>query len=212
MSGKRGPLILSLSKDSEAGPSPLTCFPFRPCLAVAKRKRALAFTQEMNYYSNDYEFLFYGGLMADPKARQRLKALQELIKTNAIADQQTLVQMMSDTYGIETNQSIVSRDLRKLGVSKKAVGAALVYELPSIDASAEILKLGVIDVAHNEMLIIIKTMPGLADFVADFLDLQEELGILGTLAGENMVFVAPESVKKIGDVYEKVCRVLHVKK
>jgi len=150
--------------------------------------------------------------MADAKGKQRLKALQEIIKTHSISDQQTLVQMIKATYGIDTNQSIVSRDLRKLGVVKRSSGTLTAYELPSVDASTEILKLGVIDVAHNESIIIVKTMPGLADFVADFLDLQEELGILGTLAGENTVFVAPESVKKIGNVYEKVCTVLHVKR
>jgi len=146
------------------------------------------------------------------KVTKRIAALRELIKTHGIEDQQTLVQMIQEKYGIETNQSIVSRDLRKLGVTKRLVNNKMIYELPGIDASAEILRLGVVDVVHNETMIIVKTMPGLADFVGDFLDLQEDIGILGTLAGENMIFVAPESVKKIGAIYEKICRVLMVKK
>ena len=49
------------------------------------------------------------------------------------------------------------------------------------------------------------------DFVADFLDAQKNIGILGTLAGENTVFVAPILVNTIDTVYKAVCKKLYFK-
>ena len=115
-------------------------------------------------------------------------------------------------YGIETNQSIVSRDLRQLGVSKHQVNNRMVYELKEYDASREILRLAIIDVDHNESLIVIKTLPGLADFVGDYLDMQEDLPMLGNIAGENTIFVTPLKQSEIEYLFKEVCTALYYKK
>jgi len=47
---------------------------------------------------------------------------------------------------------------------KKIRNDVLVYELPGIDIQTEILKLALVDIIHNEAMIVIKTQPGLADF------------------------------------------------
>lgn len=144
------------------------------------------------------------------KITNRLQAIAELIKSQQIEDQATLVQLIKEKYGIETNQAVVSRDLRQMGASKHQVGSKMVYELKNVDASKEILRLAVTDVDHNETLIIIKTLPGMAGFVAEFIDMHDDLDIIGTIAGENTVFVAPQSVKKIKEVYEAMCNVLYI--
>lgn len=145
------------------------------------------------------------------KVARRHAAIKELIKNNPIEDQQTLVELMKKQFGIDTNQSIVSRDLRALGVSKQQQRNKMIYEIPSLDASHEILRLAVVDVLHNEAVIIIKTLPGLAAFVGDFLDLLEQSEIAGTLAGENTVFVAPRSIKTIAQVAQSISRALNFK-
>lgn len=145
------------------------------------------------------------------KKVSRLEAIKELIKNQPIEDQQTLVSLIKSTYGIETNQSIVSRDLRAMGVTKRSVGNKLIYELEEVDASREILRLAVVDVEHNESLVVVKTLPGLAAFVGDILDMHDELGIMGTIAGENTLFVAPKKVKDIENTFNEICKVLYVK-
>lgn len=145
------------------------------------------------------------------KVAIRHTAIKELLKSHAIEDQKTLVQLIQEKYGIETNQSIISRDLRELGVTKSKIDNKLIYEIPEIDASREILRLGVRDVVHNETLIIVRTLPGLADFVGDFLDMYQDKGILATVAGENVVFVAPTSTKGIKKIYTRICSLLHFK-
>lgn len=145
------------------------------------------------------------------KILQRQEAIKELIQNHPIEDQETLVEMIKKKYGIEANQSIISRDLRQLGVSKHLVNNKMIYELKEHDASREILRLAIIDIEHNETLIVIKTLPGLADFVGDYLDMHEELPILGNIAGENTVFVAPKQKIKIESLFKEISKILHFK-
>lgn len=145
-------------------------------------------------------------------AAARQEAIKQLVKKIAVADQKQLVALLKEHEGIEANQTVVSRDLRKLGVVKKMVNGVLLYDLPDVDVSAEILRLALIDINHNEAMIVIKTHPGLADFVGDRLDQFNDLKILGCLAGENVVFVAPKSIKNIRKTYAQLCAKFYFKK
>jgi transcriptional regulator of arginine metabolism len=145
------------------------------------------------------------------KVERRHEAIKELIKTQPIEDQQTLVQLIKDRYGIDTNQSIVSRDLRAIGVGKHKSGERMIYEVPESDASKEILRLAVVSIEHNETLIVIRTLPGLASFVGDYLDLQEKESMLATLAGENVVFVAPKSTARIQELFNQINELLYIR-
>jgi transcriptional regulator of arginine metabolism len=142
---------------------------------------------------------------------KRLEAIKSLLNQKFISDQKTLVTLLKNQFGIKTNQSVVSRDLRRLGVIKKEINHDLVYTLPEIDVKTELLKLAIIDIQMNEIMIVVKTLPGLAAFVGDSIDqFSEELDILGCLAGENVVFITPTSIKQIHPVYRKICQKLHV--
>ena len=142
----------------------------------------------------------------------RREAVKELIKTYAIEDQAVLIELLNKYYGIETNQPAISRDLHDLGVCKTMADGKLVYELPDTNVEYELLKNAIIDVVHNESMIVVKTVSGLAAFVGDVLDRHNDIGVLGTLAGENMVFVAPISITAIGKVFDDVCQALYFKK
>jgi len=54
----------------------------------------------------------------------------------------------------------------------------------------------VIDIVANESMIIIKTSPGAASLLARVLD-QKKCQVLGTIAGDDTIFVAPESIQSI---------------
>lgn len=142
----------------------------------------------------------------------RQQAIQQLVKKNSVSDQNQLVALLLDDYGIETNQAVVSRDLRKLGVVKKIINGLLVYEMPDVDVTTEILRLALVDITHNETMIVIKTHPALADFVGDYIDQHSDLEILGCISGENTVFVTPFSIKNISKTYEAICEKFQFKK
>ena len=145
--------------------------------------------------------------------KTRQDAIKKLLNETLISDQKTLVDLLRSNFGIETNQSALSRDLRQLGVIKREIDQKLVYTLPDFDVVAELLKLAVIDIQHNETMIVIKTHPGLAAFVGDYVDNEADLNlnIIGCLAGENVLFIACNSVKNIEKIYELVCQKLYYK-
>lgn len=142
---------------------------------------------------------------------ERHQAIQELVTSYAITDQADLVELLKKRYAIETNQAVISRDLRTLGICKRMRNGEMVYELPNVDAIEEVLNYAVQAVECNETMIIIKTLPGTAGFVAEFLDLQHEFAIAGTIAGENTVFVAPKSIKSIGLLVKKLRQKFKIK-
>lgn len=151
--------------------------------------------------------------MATIEALQiRKEAIKELIKKHPVENQDMLVDLLKKEYAIDTNQSVVSRDLRELGVTKYKFKDTMIYELKELNISKEICRLGVLDVVHNEAIIVVKTLAGLAPFVGDFIDVQTSIGVLATLAGENVVFVTPQSTKSIAKTFDAVCQALYFKK
>lgn len=145
------------------------------------------------------------------KKEKRQQAIKKLITAQPIEDQQELVQKLQELYGIETNQSIVSRDLRTLNIGKRDVQGRLIYETSNQDVRRDIMRSAILDVQHNETMLIVKTLPGLADFTAEYIDQQELDDVLGTLAGENTVFIVPRSIKTITTAYKNLCKALYFK-
>lgn len=145
------------------------------------------------------------------KVVYRHYAIKELISGRTIESQQQLLALLKDEYQIETNQSIISRDLADLGVIKQKYKDKVIYELPHDDVNREILRLGVQSVVCNETMIVVNTLRGLPPFIGDYLDQKKDSGVLATLAGENVVFVVPTSIKNINAVYNNVCDVLFYK-
>ena len=141
----------------------------------------------------------------------REAAIVDLVKKHKISDQKQLVALLKEHYSISTNQAAVSRDLRKLKVVKVEVNGAMIYDIPAHDVTDEILKLAIVDISHNESMIVIKTQPALADFVGDRVDSYSYLPLLGCLSGENMIFVAPQSVTTIRQTYLALCEKLNYK-
>lgn len=144
--------------------------------------------------------------------QKRQNAIVDILKKIAVGDQNQLVELLKKHHGIESNQAVVSRDLRKLGVVKQQVNDALIYNLPVNDVKTEILRLALVDISHNEMMIVIKTYPALADFVGDYIDQHLDLEVMGCLSGENTVLVVPKSIKDIKKIYAIVCEKLNFKK
>ena len=142
----------------------------------------------------------------------RRKAIKKLIDSELVENQHALVDLLKKRFDIETTQAVISRDLREMGVTKRSVDNRLIYETHTVDPSREILRLGVLDIEHNEQMIVIKTMPGMAAFVADVIDISDDIGVMGTLSGENVVFVAPRNIKQIKNVFEQLCSILYIKK
>jgi transcriptional regulator of arginine metabolism len=135
------------------------------------------------------------------EGRERLEVLRELLREGTLSTQEELREKLEKSRFAVT-QSTVSRDLRKIGAIK-AIDAEgrTVYQLPeefeAIVAPVAPGKLGELirEIQNNGMMIVIHTTPGSASLIASHLDHYRPGGILGTLAGDDTIFVAPASAR-----------------
>lgn len=120
--------------------------------------------------------------------RERQKRLLNLIRAKRIGTQEGLRAHL-ERAGVPATQSSVSRDLEELGVVKHH-GA---YALPHAngDAARGLLSLD----AAGDVLIVARCLPGRASAVAVEVDDAGIPEIVGTLAGEDTIFIAVREQK-----------------
>ena len=107
-----------------------------------------------------------------------------------IGRQEELVNELADR-GISVTQASVSRDLDELGIVK--VNGA--YAQPQPRTSA--LGLGLIAVeSAGPNMIVVKTAPGLASAATVRIDTAKVIGIVGTIAGDDTIFIAVKGEKE----------------
>jgi transcriptional regulator of arginine metabolism len=125
--------------------------------------------------------------------RLRRDAIRDLLSRGPAETQASLVSAL-ENLGFVATQSSVSRDLRELGAIKTARG----YELPGaaepgdeqIAAVGDLLR-SITPAGSN--LLVIRTGIGAAQRVGLALDRSGWPGMVGTIAGDDTVFVATES-------------------
>ena len=121
----------------------------------------------------------------------RRSAIAELLRTHRIARQAELVARLRAS-GHDATQSSVSRDLRELGVAKQGGHYALpanvaVQDDAALRSSTEFVR-GMAPAGPN--LLVITTAIGAAQRVALMLDRLQWPEIVGTLSGDDTIFVA----------------------
>jgi transcriptional regulator of arginine metabolism len=130
-----------------------------------------------------------------------IEALKDILRIGSASTQQEICESLR-TQGFEINQSKISRLLHKLSAIKtKNPQGQIVYHFPKELApppSKAPLNQLILKISANENLVVIQTSPGSASLIARMLDYQSaQSEILATLAGDDTIFVAPKSVKRI---------------
>ena len=131
--------------------------------------------------------------------RERHFTIRRIITAGGVNSQEELRRRLSKE-GCKVTQATLSRDLKDLGVVWVSGADGGHYALPSsaeLPGLRPLLGAGIVDIASNESLILVRTLPGAAGTVAEFIDSQRMTDLLGTVAGDNTVLVIPRSVKKI---------------
>lgn len=137
------------------------------------------------------------------------KAFQALLKEEKFGSQSEIVTALQEQGFDNINQSKVSRMLSKFGaVRTRNTKMEMVYQLPSemgVPTTSSPLKNLVIDIDHNALLIVVKTSPGAAQLIARLLDsIGKSEGILGTIAGDDTIFITPTRGTDIDDLMQTV--------
>jgi len=126
----------------------------------------------------------------------RLAVVKELIRNNRIDNQDTLLSMLK-VEGFTVTQATLSRDLKMLKVGKISDGwSGYYYSLPENDLVSESeksyiqdVRRGIISIEFSGNFGVVKTRPGHANSVGIALDILAIPEILGTLAGDDTIFI-----------------------
>jgi len=118
----------------------------------------------------------------------RQQKILSLIRARPIGTQEDLRALL-ERAGVPATQSSVSRDLEELGVVKHHGH----YTLPRTNGASS---RGLLSLDHaGDSLVIARTVPGLASAVAVEIDAAPIPEIVGTIAGEDTIFIAVRDPK-----------------
>ena len=131
-------------------------------------------------------------------AKDRLSALRGLLLEGKLSTQEELREELV-RLKFDVTQSTVSRDLRRIGAIKVSdAEGRTIYRLAEESASppvpaqmANSLRDLVLSIEENGFMIVVNTTPGSASLVARHLDSRRDGNIMGTIAGDDTIFVAP---------------------
>lgn len=134
---------------------------------------------------------------------ERQQFILDLITAKNIGTQEELSELL-EKQGFSATQSSISRDLLDLGVIK--VNGA--YTLPHRPTNADVFGILSLDTAGPN-LIVAKCRSGLASAATVRIDAERIEGIVGTIAGDDTIFIAVADektqrpvIKKIWEVFE----------
>ena len=137
----------------------------------------------------------------------RKDLILRLISEQALGTQQDVVVALAGA-GVEVAQATVSRDLAELGVLKVGNRYLALPHEPGA-AGIEVLPSFVLDITPAQHTLVPYTRAGTAGAVANVLDRVKGLKVLGTIAGQDTVFVVtPDNAaaEEVAGLVADVCR------
>ena len=138
----------------------------------------------------------------------RRAQIVDLLRSEEVETQDDLRRKLA-RRGIHVTQATVSRDIEELGLVKTRTG----YRLPEAAAEplappqptlAIVLKEFLTDVRQAANLVIVKTRPGNAHSVAVALDANPWEEVVGTVAGDDTIFIATPSTHQAEMIRKKI--------
>jgi transcriptional regulator of arginine metabolism len=129
---------------------------------------------------------------------ERRDQVRRLIAAGGVHTQGELVAALA-ARGVDVTQATISRDLAGLGVVRGFRGGRHTYLLPDDmtdgtgAAQARLRRLLAdlpLEIAETAPLVVLRTSPGAANAIASSIDLSQWGDVVGTIAGDDTIFVA----------------------
>jgi transcriptional regulator of arginine metabolism len=128
----------------------------------------------------------------------RQRAIRDLVEQRPIRTQQELAAALRER-GFRTTQATISRDVAELGLVKARRGGVHAYAIPQRLREAEtsgedrlrtLLRDMPVEIREAGTLLVLRTLPGSAHPLAAALDRARWPEVVGSIAGDDTVFVA----------------------
>lgn len=150
--------------------------------------------------------------------KNRLETLRMLISSRELGSQEEVLAALQEE-GFELTQATLSRDMKQLKVAKAAsMNGDYVYVLPNVTMYKrvktpgqvkEMMKVpGFKSIQFAGNMAVIKTLPGYASSIAYNIDVNPVPGILGTIAGDDTIFIVVAEGAEQRDVMKALSRVV----
>lgn len=144
--------------------------------------------------------------------RKRQKAILELVESDSITTQTMLMERLG-LIGIEVTQATLSRDIREMNLIKGTNGEGYIPSkiTPRHQISHKLFVLFTIAVKAIEYsgnIIVILCEPGMAASVCAIIDELDWSEIVGTIAGNNTIFVITKegtAHQLVGQFHDIIC-------
>ena len=142
----------------------------------------------------------------------RMETLKMLISSMELGSQEEVLQAL-EKEGFKLTQATLSRDLKQLKVAKAAsMNGKYVYVLPNDTMYKRITKprtamemlqtSGFVSISFSGNMGVIKTRPGYASSIAYNIDNSDSPNIIGTIAGDDTIFIVIKEGAPIDAVIE----------
>lgn len=142
----------------------------------------------------------------------RRNQIRELLESEAVATQEDLRKKLA-RRGIRVTQATISRDIEELGLIKTRGGYRLPVSPDAVPAPPQptlsvILKEFVREVLVASNLVVVKTNPGNAHSVGVALDAERWPEVVGTVAGDDTIFIATPGARDAARIRKKILSAL----
>ena len=133
----------------------------------------------------------------------------EIISRKEIETQEELCAELN-AMNLVVTQATISRDINELklikieGITKKFRYARPFLQANVSSSSVAILQKLVVSVTTTSVIIVIKTLNGSANTVANIIDEASFINVLGTIAGDDTIFIALNSKQDAEIVSQKI--------
>ena len=131
--------------------------------------------------------------------QERHQMIRNLVETRNIETQEDLAKALQES-GMRVTQATVSRDIKELMLVKVSdMRGRYRYAFPrershimSSEQLERLIRNSVISVRAGGNLVVLHTLPGTAQGAAFAIDSMKWIGVMGTVAGDDTIFVAIE--------------------
>ena len=142
--------------------------------------------------------------------KERQDAIRKLISEETIQTQGEMVEALQ-RLGLQVTQGTVSRDIREMRLVKAMTpDGVYCYSPPKRTAPggtsrfSRMMAETVVSVECAQNLVVIKTLAGSANMVAEALDSSSWREIVGTLAGDNTIFMATHTAEEAQNMCARI--------
>lgn len=138
----------------------------------------------------------------------------EIINTKDIETQEELADELKN-IGMDVTQATVSRDIKELKLIKVLSNSGR-YKYASIapiekflsDKLVNVFSQTVLSVENVDKFIVVKTISGSASVAAEAIDSLNFEGIVGTIAGDNTIFILVRTMQQATQLVQKIKKMI----